>query len=167
MLEQCRGFFQLRDEFANEIQDPQNTQTVKQADVLMLFYLLPDQWPLDVLKVNWDYYEPRTVHASSLSHAVHGILAAELGLRDKAETYMRRSLGMDLHDEMNNAAHGAHMAANGMNWAATVRGFGGVARKATTSSSPPASPPAGSAWPSPCAGAARNSRWILRRSRSR
>ncbi len=126
LFEQCRGFFQLREERADEAHDPQNTQTVKQADVLMLLYLLPDQWPADVLQVNWDYYEPRTVHASSLSHAVHGILAAELGMFDKAESYMRRSLGMDLHDEMNNTAHGAHMAANGMNWAAMVRGFGGV-----------------------------------------
>jgi len=126
LFEQCRGFFGLRDEFADEAHDPQNTQTVKQADVLMLLYLLPDQWAQDVLKVNWEYYEPRTVHASSLSHAVHGILAAELGIHEKAEAYMRRSLGMDLHDEMSNTVLGVHMAANGMNWSAMVRGFGGV-----------------------------------------
>ncbi len=126
LFEQCRGFFALRDEMVSEHVGPQHTQTVKQADVLMFLYLLPDQWSSEVLKVNWDYYEPRTIHASSLSHAVHGILAAELGLFDKAETYMRRSLGMDLHDEMGNARVGAHMAANGMNWSAMVRGFGGV-----------------------------------------
>jgi len=128
LLEQCDGFFGLRDEIIHNawISDPFNTQTVKQADVLMLLYLLPDQWPAEAVRANWDYYEPRTVHQSSLSHAAHGIIAAELGLLDKAEHYIRQSLGMDLYDEMGNAAHGAHMAAHGMNWSAIIRGYGGA-----------------------------------------
>ena len=128
LLEQCDGFFGLRDEIVQNawVSDPFNTQTVKQADVLMLLYLLPDQWPEEAVRANWDYYEPRTVHQSSLSHAAHGIMAAELGLLDKAEHYIRQSLGMDLYDEMGNAAHGAHMAAHGMNWSAIIRGYGGA-----------------------------------------
>ena len=128
LIEQCEGFFGLRDEIIQNawISDPFNTQTVKQADVMMLLYLMPDAWPKPVVKANWDYYEPRTVHQSSLSHAAHGIIAAELGLAEKAEHYIKQSLGMDLHDEMGNAAHGAHMAAHGMNWSAIVRGYGGA-----------------------------------------
>ena len=128
LIEQCEGFFGLRDEIIENawISDPFNTQTVKQADVIMLLYLLPDAWPRPVVKANWDYYEPRTVHQSSLSHAAHGIVAAELGLIDKAGHYIKQSLGMDLHDAMGNAAHGAHMAAHGMNWSAIVRGYGGA-----------------------------------------
>jgi len=52
-------------------------------------------------------------------------VAAELGIEDKAAAYTRQSLGMDLNDEMSNTAEGAHMAANGMNWTAIVRGYGG------------------------------------------
>ena len=128
LMEQCRGFFGLRDEIIQNawVSDPFNTQTVKQADVMMLLYLLPDDWEREAVRANWDYYEPRTVHQSSLSHAAHGILAAELGLEAKADAYIRQSLGMDLYDEMGNAAHGAHMAAHGMNWSSIVRGYGGA-----------------------------------------
>ena len=127
LFEQCRGFFGLRDEIVGNswMSDVQNTQSVKQADVMLLFHLLPDAWPDEVVKANWDYYERRTKHESSLSHAVHGLLALRLGLHDKAASYVRRSLGMDLFDEMGNAAGGAHMAAHGMNWVAIVRGYGG------------------------------------------
>jgi len=128
LFEECRGFFQLKNERVdNEWNSaPQETQTVKQADVILLAYLLPDMWSNDVIRANWDYYEPRTVHASSLSHAVHGIVAAQLGIDDKAADYTGRSLGMDLFDEMGNASLGPHMAAHGMNWSAVVRGFAGA-----------------------------------------
>jgi kojibiose phosphorylase len=128
LFEQCRGFFDLEDRLAlDPVADaPHLTQTLRQPDVLMLFYLLPGRWPPDVVRGNWDYYEPRTVHASSLSHPVHGVLAAELGLEGQAQDYLRRSLGMDLDDEMGNARLGAHMATNGMTWVALVRGVGGT-----------------------------------------
>ena len=127
LFEQCAGFFGLRDEVsdAHGGERPFETQCVKQADVIMMMYLLPDRWSPDDLRVNYAYYEPRTIHASSLSHAVHGIVAARLGLTDVADRYIRRSLGMDLNDEMGNADLGAHMAADGMNWLAIVEGYGG------------------------------------------
>jgi len=127
-FEEFRGYFERKDTLVEKEWHgaPQDTQTVKQADVLLLAYLLPDNWPPDVLHANWNYYEPRTVHASSLSHAVHGIVAAQLGIEDKAADYTGRSLGMDLFDDMGNAALGAHMAAHGMNWSAIMRGFGGA-----------------------------------------
>lgn len=127
LFEQCAGFFALRDEIGNEeeITDIFNTQTVKQADVIMMLYLLPDQWDDAVKNINLAYYEPRTIHLSSLSHAVHGLLASELGLAATADKYIRQSLSMDLSDELGNTGKGAHMAANGMNWVSLVRGYGG------------------------------------------
>jgi len=128
-FEQCDGFFELDDERVTEgdrERSPHTTTTVKQADVIMLLCLLPDEWGREVMEANYDYYEPRTVHASSLSHAAYGMVALELGRMDQAEQYVRRSMGMDLADEMNNAASGAHMAATGMNWVGIVRGFGGA-----------------------------------------
>ncbi len=127
VLEQCAGYFALRDEIDPKHGGPRpfETQCVKQADVIMLMYLLPELWSAADLQVNYDYYEPRTIHASSLSHAVYGIIAARLGRNEVADDYIRRSLGMDLQDEMNNTAAGAHMAANGMNWLAIVRGYAG------------------------------------------
>lgn len=129
VYEQYEGFFDLRDEIVfedNEYLVPADTQTVKQADVLMLLYLLP--WLTDEkeLQANWDYYEPRTTHTSSLSYGVHGILAAQLGLKEKADYYLDRSLGIDLMNEAGSCPDGAHLAANGMSWSAIVNGIAGV-----------------------------------------
>jgi beta-phosphoglucomutase len=129
VLEQCRGFFALREEPADPkkfISDVQCTQVVKQADVVMLMYLLADRFDDRTVRANFEFYEPRTQHASSLSHGVHGLVAARLGLHDKADNYMRRSMGMDLHDEMDNASWGLHMAASGMNYVAVTQGYGGT-----------------------------------------
>jgi kojibiose phosphorylase len=127
LVEQCAGFFRLRDGIDGRDGGPRpfETQCVKQADVLMLPYLLPDQWDNAAIRVNFAYYEPRTVHGSSLSAGVHGILAARLGLRKVAEGYIHPLLGMDLDDARSDTAYGAHMAASGMNWSAIVRGYAG------------------------------------------
>jgi len=129
VLEQCRGFFALREEPADPktfYPDMQCTQVVKQADVVMLMYLLADRFDDRTVRANFEFYEPRTQHASSLSHGVHGLVAARLGLHEKADNYMRRSMGMDLHDEMDNASWGLHMAASGMNYVAVTQGYGGT-----------------------------------------
>ncbi len=129
LFEQFDGYFNLRDEIVFEDDPfivPADTQTVKQADVLMLLYLLPDLVTREQLRVNWDYYEKRTTHTSSLSFGVHGILAARLGMMEKAVDYLNRSLGIDLFRDEANADDGAHMAAYGMNWSAVVFGFGGI-----------------------------------------
>jgi len=128
LFEQCRGFFALKDEIVDEDGEivPKDTQTVKQADVIMLLYLMPGLCTREELRKNWDYYEPRTTHSSSLSFGVHGIIAAELGLADKARYYIDKSLGIDLYDEMGNASEGIHMAASGMSWSAIVNGYAGA-----------------------------------------
>lgn len=129
LYEQCRGFFELEDRIVYE-DDPEivpaDTQTVKQADTLMLLYLLPDLAKPDELRVNWEFYEPRTTHTSSLSYGVHGIIAAKLGLEDKAWYYLDKSMSLDLFNPVSNCADGAHLAAAGMSWSAIVNGIAGV-----------------------------------------
>lgn len=80
----------------------------------------------DVLRANWDYYEPRTDHGSSLSCAIHSAIASRLGLREKAWQYFVRAARIDLADAMGNAANGVHMATQGGLWQAVVYGFAGV-----------------------------------------
>jgi trehalose/maltose hydrolase-like predicted phosphorylase len=104
---------------------PADTQTVKQADVIMLLYLRPELATPEELRKNWDYYEPRTTHSSTLSYGVHGIVAAQLGLAGKAGFYLEKSLGVDLYDERGRAADGAHLAAGGMSWSGVVCGSAG------------------------------------------
>jgi trehalose/maltose hydrolase-like predicted phosphorylase len=101
-------------------------QVVKQADVLMLAHLLPDQIGPDVTRANYDYYEPRTCHGSSLSPAIHATVAARLGALDDAAAYFRMAASIDLADGMGNAALGVHVATMGGLWQAAVFGFGGV-----------------------------------------
>jgi hypothetical glycosyl hydrolase len=99
---------------------------VKQADVIMLLFLLPHLATPEELRANWDYYEPRTTHTSSLSYGVHGILASRLGLEEKAAYYLQKSLEIDLYAAGDPCAAGGHLAANGMSWSAIVQGLCGI-----------------------------------------
>jgi trehalose/maltose hydrolase-like predicted phosphorylase len=74
----------------------------------------------------FDYYEPLTVHDSSLSACTWAILAAELGLMTSALDYFREGARLDLDDLHGNASHGAHMAAMAGTWLGLVWGFGGL-----------------------------------------
>lgn len=130
LYEQCEGFFELEDRIVYENDPavvPADTQTVKQADTLMCLYLLPELADQRELLVNWNYYEPRTTHTSSLSYGVHGILAAKLGLKEKARYYLDKSMGLDLFETASNCEDGAHLAAAGMSWSAVICGIAGVA----------------------------------------
>lgn len=132
LYEQCEGFFKLEDRIVYENDPyivPADTQTVKQADTLMLLYLLPQLVNKEELMENWNYYEPRTTHTSSLSYGVHGIIAAKLGLAQKAKYYLEKSMGLDLFNPASNCADGAHLAAAGMSWSAVINGIAGVAFK--------------------------------------
>jgi trehalose/maltose hydrolase-like predicted phosphorylase len=99
---------------------------LKQADVLMLLYLFPEDYPHDVLLANYNYYEPLTDHGSSLSPAIHAAIAARLGLREHAERYFHQSLSLDLSNQMGNSASGVHAACMGGTWQALVFGFLGL-----------------------------------------
>lgn len=130
LYEQCEGFFALEDRIVYENDPaivPADTQTVKQADTLMCLYLLPELADHRELLMNWNYYEPRTTHTSSLSYGVHGILAAKLGLEEKARYYLDKSMGLDLFAQTSNCEDGAHLAAAGMSWSAIICGIAGAA----------------------------------------
>lgn len=104
----------------------QASKVVKQADVVMLIALLWDRIPARARRVNFDYYEPRTCHGSSLSPAAHAWVAARLGEMATAGQYFRQAAEIDLSNSMGNAAGGVHAAALGGLWQAAVFGFGGV-----------------------------------------
>jgi len=139
IIEQHEGFLQLADAELREVAPARPgesvkdrmariwaSQVLKQADVVMLMNLWPNAFPRKLKKANWDYYEPRTTHDSSLSSSGHSILASDLGLRRKAYHYFRFAASTDLSDPMGNAAEGLHAAALGGTWQAVVRGFLGV-----------------------------------------
>lgn len=104
----------------------QRSKIIKQPDVVMLVHLLWDRLSPQVRKVNFDYYEPRCGHGSSLSPAIHALVAARLGDMARAERYFRQAAEIDLADNMRNAAGGIHAGALGGLWQAVVFGFAGL-----------------------------------------
>jgi kojibiose phosphorylase len=106
----------------------QHVQAIKQADVLMVLYLLRNEYDDQTLRVNWDYYEPRTDHTygSSISPAIHAILACELGDLDKSYEHFLRAALVDLEDLRKNTRDGIHAASAGGVWQAVVMGFAGM-----------------------------------------
>jgi len=98
---------------------------IKQADVLQGLYFFEDDFDTETHRRNFEFYEPRTVHESSLSPCVHGILASQLGMHDKAyEMYLRTSR-LDLDDYNNDTEDGCHITSMAGTWLAIVKGFGG------------------------------------------
>ncbi|MCL2828521.1 MAG: glycoside hydrolase family 65 protein [Oscillospiraceae bacterium] len=101
-------------------------QVSKQADVLILFLLLEHLFSLDVKKANFEYYEARTLHDSSLSLSTHAILAADMGDSTMASALFDRCAKIDLGENMKTSDAGIHTASIGGIWKTTVLGFGGV-----------------------------------------
>ncbi|MGH3948082.1 MAG: glycoside hydrolase family 65 protein [Pseudonocardiaceae bacterium] len=101
------------------------TTLLKQPDVIMLMYLLPDEFTAEVKQANFDYYEARTLHKSSLSPAIHAIMGIEVGDVTRALPYFNRSAFVDLANNQGNTAEGIHIASCGGTWQALVCGFGG------------------------------------------
>jgi len=100
---------------------------IKQADVVLLLALLGERYPRAVQEANFGYYEPLTVHDSSLSPAVHALVAARLGDLDTAGRYLAQATMLDLDFEQGvTAAGGVHIATLGGIWQALVLGFGGM-----------------------------------------
>ena len=104
------------------------SKVVKQADVVMLCYVLSNEIAADTALANLRYYEPITSHGSSLSPGIHAALAARLGDIKLAAEAFHMASDIDLSDNMGNAARGLHMATMGGLWQAAVMGFGGVRR---------------------------------------
>jgi len=103
-----------------------NTQLLKQADVVLLQYLFPDEFGLESKRANYAYYSPRTTHLSSLSPSTYAIMGAEAGDMREAWRNFRRTAFMDLDDHQGSVAKGIHAAALGGTWMAVVNGFGGM-----------------------------------------
>ncbi|HEY5011296.1 MAG TPA: glycosyl hydrolase family 65 protein, partial [Acidimicrobiia bacterium] len=101
-------------------------QVVKQADVLMLHHLLPDEVEPGSLAANLDYYEPRTAHGSSLSLGIHAALFARAGRIDEAVAALRIAAGIDANDLTRTGSGGVHLGAMGSVWQALAYGFAGL-----------------------------------------
>jgi 1,2-alpha-glucosylglycerol phosphorylase len=146
VIEQFRGFYALEEitpeRLAERLKDKSEywgwpngiaveTQVSKQADVTQLFALHPHAYDRAIMKANYDYYEPRTQHGSSLSYSVYAMVAAWLDDEEQAYRYFLRSLSVDLLST-NKAVSGGtfiggiHTAACGVSWQIAVHGFGGT-----------------------------------------
>ena len=104
----------------------ETTTLLKQPDVVMLMYLLPDEFDAATKRANFDYYEARTLHKSSLSPSIHAIVGIEVGDTTRAVQYFERSALVDLADNQGNTAEGMHIASAGGTWQILVNGFGGL-----------------------------------------
>ncbi|MCA1716810.1 MAG: glycoside hydrolase family 65 [Actinobacteria bacterium] len=103
------------------------SQIIKQADVMMLLFLLGDEYPREVHEANFRYYEPRTTHDSSLSPSFHALAAARSGDLETAKRYFEKAANLDLDFSRGvTAAGGVHIAALGGMWHVLVFGFGGM-----------------------------------------
>ncbi len=99
---------------------------IKQADVLQGMYFFEDDFDTEELRRNFDFYEPMTVHESSLSPCVHVILASKLGKKEKAYEMYVRTARLDLDDYNNDTEDGLHITSMAGTWMSVVRGFGGT-----------------------------------------
>ena len=141
LVEQFAGYFGRRDvdlaaleprtrsvQALLGIEGANETQVLKQPDVLMLMYLLPELFDEETRRANYAYYTPRTDHTygSSLGPAIQAILACRMGSMEEAWQHFERAARADLHDVRGNAGDGIHGASAGGLWQAVVFGFGGL-----------------------------------------
>lgn len=146
LIEQFEGYFKLREVSVQELKTKMvhpneylgagqglavPTQVIKQADVVMMLELFHARFPTEIKRANWEYYEPRTEHGSSLSACAYALVAAEFGDLDFAYKYFLQTAQIDLLARYKIQAGtifigGTHPAANGGAWMAAVFGFGGV-----------------------------------------
>ncbi len=141
LIEQFEGYYQRKDidlaaleprtKSAQElfgIEGCNETQILKQPDVLMLQYLLRDHYSDESVRVNYDHYMPRTDHTygSSLGPSIMAIMACDVGRPEDAYEHFIRAVRADLRDVRGNAGDGVHAASAGGTWQAVVFGFGGL-----------------------------------------
>jgi len=100
------------------------SQVIKQADVVLATYLLPDTFSDAAKRANFLFYEERDEQSSSLSPSSYAIIGAEVGEVERAYRSFRVSAYRDLIYRKNN--DGIHAACLGGTWQACVNGFGGL-----------------------------------------
>lgn len=101
-------------------------QVTKQPDVILMLLIFEDEFSKQTILDNWNYYEPKTTHDSSLSYSVHSILANDMGLYEKAFEYFERACQIDLGVNQESSVKGTHMGSLGGIWNTVIQGFGGV-----------------------------------------
>lgn len=140
LMEQFEGYFNLKDVVITEYDNNdmpvipveavahglRDTCINKQADVVMLMFLLGDEFDKDIQKINYDYYEKRTSHRSSLSPSIFSIMGLKVGDDSMAYKYLKRSALVDLNNNQNNTREGIHAASCGGTWQSVIMGFGGM-----------------------------------------
>jgi kojibiose phosphorylase len=140
IIEQFDGYFRLKKTSVSETdengipvispnlksQHLDKTQFVKQADTLMLIYLLSDVYSLKTKMANYNFYIQRTLHKSSLSPSIHSIIACICSDLQRAYSLFNVSLRMDISNLYGNTKEGIHGASLGGTWQAVVFGFAGV-----------------------------------------
>lgn len=99
---------------------------IKQADTLQSIYWFEDEFDKATIARHFDFYEPLTVHESSLSSCIHAILAASIGRQEKAYEMYLRTARLDLDDYNNDTCDGLHITSMGGTWMAFVQAFGGM-----------------------------------------
>jgi maltose phosphorylase len=99
---------------------------IKQADTLQGFYFFEDHFTKEQLEKHFNFYEPFTVHESSLSPCVHSIQAALLDKMDMAYTFYLRTSRLDLDDYNKEVEEGCHITSMAGTWMSIVEGFGGM-----------------------------------------
>ncbi|MFB6318067.1 family 65 glycosyl hydrolase domain-containing protein [Saccharicrinis sp. FJH54] len=133
------GYLDKQDQLAEEIPDSERPINqhwswdrilrscfIKQADVLQGMFIFEHEFDYNTIKTNYEFYEPRCVHESSLSPCVHSIIATGLGKTERAyELYLRTSR-LDLDDYNKEVAEGLHITSMAGTWMSVVLGFGGV-----------------------------------------
>lgn len=140
LIEQFEGYFNLKDYTISqwdknkmplwpksvELDKINQTQLVKQADVIMLLLLLDEEFDLETKKVNYEYYEKRTMHKSSLSPSMYSIMGLKVGDTHNAYEYFIKTVMTDLEDNQGNTEYGLHAASSGGSWQSVVYGFAGL-----------------------------------------
>ncbi|MCD6105352.1 MAG: glycoside hydrolase family 65 protein [Thermosipho sp. (in: Bacteria)] len=140
LIEQFEGYFNLEDKIITKFDDKNmpiwpesvdltklnNYQLIKQPDVIMAMFVLPEEFNYITKKINYEYYEPRTMHKSSLSPSIYAILGLTIGNHEKAYQHFMRTALVDLENNQGNTDHGIHAASAGGTWQAAVFGFGGM-----------------------------------------
>ncbi len=140
LIEQFEGYFTLEDHTIRELDknglpkfprgvshsNLEKTQLLKQADVVLLLYLFLDRFPPELTKRNYQYYEARTMHKSSLSPCIHAIMGLETGDHKRAYDYFIKTSYIDLVDANKNTEDGIHGAATGGAWMTVIHGFAGM-----------------------------------------
>ncbi|SHI56850.1 kojibiose phosphorylase [Clostridium amylolyticum] len=139
IIEQFQGYFNLAD--IPIIQHDENgmpmwpnlgeyklgeTQLVKQADVVQLMIMLSEEFSQEIIKANYEYYEARTMHKSSLSPSMYSILGLTVGDTHNAYKYFIKALYTDLRDNQGNTDFGLHAASTGGSWQSAIFGFAGL-----------------------------------------